>query len=65
MEFSISAKGVVKRDPVVGLLNPKAAYSLSLTLTKSEFSRKGVMTIPPAGMDGCFADLIKMVCSWT
>ena len=65
MEFSTSAKGSVRRDPVVGLLDPKAAYSMSLALTKSEFTRKGVMTIPSAGMDGCFAGLTRMVCSWT
>ena len=65
MEFSISAKGSVRRDPGVGLLDLKAAYSMSLTLTKSEFTRKGVITIPSAGMDDCFAGLTRMVCSWT
>ena len=45
MKFSTTAKGSVRKDPGVGLLDLKAAYSISLKLTKSAFARNGVITI--------------------
>ncbi len=35
----------VRRDPVVGFPGRKAAYSIALKLTKSEFVRNGAMII--------------------
>ena len=66
MEFSISAKGSVRRDPVVVLPDPKAASSISLKLTKSAFVRNGVTTVCSAGINaGRLAGLTSIVCSWT
>ena len=54
------------RDPgTFSFSGPKAAYAISLKLIKSAFVRNGAMIIWSAGVSGCFAGRIRMVCSWT